>query len=325
MAGGVLADDPCGKLPDLWFPAPGVVLTGGVKSVQETSGDVCEGGTITIVVTIDNLSCGDAAGFDVTAYWDDTTHAIQTKHVDGLPGCEFVQLTFTWDTDGVPPGEHTILVIADSTFILTELNEGNNEYTFDVTVRPNAPSLEATKTYEDVNEGTINPGDVIRYDVVIVNDGCEELKDGAGHEFTDELPGVLAPTGSMQATRGTIAVDGNTIVWDGGLPAGGSVTLTFRVTISDDVEAGTEICNQGTAHWDESGDGVLDSTEPTDDPNTSEDDDPTCFLVEEPIGPLPLCGTIDAPSLSEWGMIASSLLMAAAFGWRLRRRKAASA
>jgi hypothetical protein len=31
----------------------GVVLAGGITSVQETSGDVCEGGKVTITVTID--------------------------------------------------------------------------------------------------------------------------------------------------------------------------------------------------------------------------------------------------------------------------------
>ncbi len=321
---GAAAEDPCLKQPDLWFPAPGVVLSGGVTAVQEISGDVCQGGTVTITVTIDNLSCGDAGAFDVTAYWDSTAHAIQTKHVNGLPGCEFVKLTFTWDTDGVPAGPHTIIVRADSGSTVAELNEGNNEYTFDVVVRPNAPMLEATKQYVDVNEGTVNPGDTIRYEVVIVNDGCIDLKDGSGHEYADELADLIEPTGYVQATRGTIALEGTTIVWDGSIPAGGSVTLTYRVTVAEDAEIGVEICNQGYAYWDESGDGTLDASEPTDDPETSEDDDPTCFTVDEPVGPIPLCGTIDAPNLSEWGAIALTSLLAMAFGWALWRKRAAT-
>jgi uncharacterized repeat protein (TIGR01451 family) len=319
---GVSAEDPCEKQPDLWFPAPGVVLSGGVTSIQEISGDVCQGGTVTITVTIDNLSCGNAGPFDVTAYWDSTAHPIQTKHVDGLPGCEFVKLTFTWDTDGVPPGSHTIIVRADTGSTVAELNESNNEYTFDVLVRPNTPMLEASKRYVDVNEGTVNPGDTIRYEVEIVNDGCEDLENGSGHEFVDELPGLVEPTGYVQATSGTAAVVGTTIVWDGSIPAGGSATLIYRVIVSEGAGVGTEICNQGHAYWDESGDGAADASEPTDDPTTPEDDDPTCFTVEEPIGPIPLCGTIDAPSLSEWGAIALTSLLAVAFGWTLRRRRA---
>lgn len=319
---GAVAEDPCLKQPDLWFPAPGVVLSGGVSSVQEISGDVCQGGKVTITVTIDNLSCGDAGAFDVTAYWDSPAHPIQTKHVAGLPGCEFVKLTFTWDTAGVPPGLHTIIVRADSGTTVAELNEGNNEYTFDVLVRPNTPMLEATKRYIDVNEGTVAPGDTIRYEVEIVNDGCDDLEDGPGHEFVDDLSDLVEPTGYVQASGGTIALDGTTIVWDGSIPAGGSVTLLYRVVVAADVEPGTEICNQGDAYWDETGDGVPDASEPTDDPETSEDDDPTCFTVEEPVGPIPLCGTIDAPSLTEWGAIVLTSLLAVAFGWRLRRRRA---
>jgi uncharacterized repeat protein (TIGR01451 family) len=315
------AEDPCGKAADLWFPAPGVVLAGGVGSVQMTSGDVCQGGKVTITVTVDNLSCGDAGAFDVTVYWDSTAHKIQTKHVDGLAGCEFVKLTFTWDTDGIPPGEHTILVVADSGSTVSELNEGNNEETFDVFVRPNAPMIEATKTYVDIDGGQVNPGDTIRYEIEITNEGCAPMANTPGHEFTDTLPGLIVATGFVQASSGTIVVDGDEIVWDGSIPSGGVVHLTFKARVDDDVEEGTEICNQGFAHWDSDGNGSSDATEPTDDPETAPDDDPTCFTVHVPTTPIPLTGTIDAPSLTEWGMIALAVLLGAAFWWSLHRRR----
>ncbi len=320
--GSVRAEDPCGKAPDVWFPEPGVVLAGGVTSVQYISGDVCEGGKVTVTVTVDNLSCGDAGPFDVTAYWDNKTHPIQTRHVESLPGCEFVQLTFTWDTEGVPPGPHTILVVADSGTVLPELNEGNNTITFDVLVSPYEPLIEAEKIYIDVDGGVPNPGDTIRYEIEIVNDGCADLEDNDGHEFVDVLSDLLSATGYVQASSGTIQVDGNRIVWDGRIPSGGSVRLTFKVTIASDVESGTEICNQGTVRWDIDGDGVVDGTERTDDPDTPDDDDPTCFIVEESTIPLPLSGTIDAPGLTEWGMIVLSILLGTGFWWRVRRRPA---
>jgi uncharacterized repeat protein (TIGR01451 family) len=318
--GTAWAEEPCGKLPDLWFPEPGVILTGGVTSVQETSGDVCEGGKVTLTVTVDNLSCGDAGPFDVSAYWDET-HPIATKRVNGLPGCEFVELTFTWDTDDIPPGHHEILVIADSGEIVRELNEGNDEEGFDVLVRPNEPLVEATKEAIDLDGGTPTQGDTIRYDIILVNEGCADLVNGPGHEFTDTVPAGMTATGFVQADKGTAVLIGDTIVWDGGIPAGGSVRITFKVRIGDDVAAGTTLCNQGLAQWDSDRDGAADATEPTDDPSTPEDDDPTCLTVQESLLPMPLTGTIDAPSLTEWGMIVVSVLFVGAFAWGVLRRR----
>jgi len=69
---------------------------------------------------------------------------------------------------------------------------------------------------------------------------------------------------------------------------------------------------------------VNDAVEPTDDPESAAEDDPTCLTVEVPSGPLPLSGTIDAPTLSEWGMIAAFALFVFAF-WGVWRRRARAA
>jgi len=303
-------------------------LANGGISVQETTGDVCQGGEVTITVTIDNLSCGDAGPFDVTVSYDGKTKLIGTQRVDGLPGCEFIVLTFVWDTDHVPAGEHDIVACADTGHEVVELNEGNNCLTIDTSlwIRPNEPLIEVDKAAVDTDGGGVYPGDAIRYEAVLRNEGCADLEDGAGHEFTDALPDGVSPTAYVTATSGIAAFEGGTLVWDGGIPAGGTVTIRYRVTVDEDVEVGTQICNQGVAHWDSDGNGTYDAEEPSDDPITSAEDDPTCITVEErPKGPAPLSGTIDAPTLSEWGMIALAILFAAAFGWRLTRRRAAVA
>jgi len=318
------AEEPCTKRPDLWLPPDGTPgLEGGGISVQKTSGDVCESDVVTITVTIDNLSCGDAGPFDVTVYYDDLSHIIGTQHVDGLLGCEFTVLTFTWDTSGAPTGVHEIIACADTGGDVIELNEGNNCLTIDTSliVRPNAPMIEATKVDIDANGGTVQPGDEIRYEIVIRNLGCADLEDNPGHEFTDTLPAGLTATGFATASRGTIAVTGNQIVWDGDIPAGGEVILVFRTQVDADVEEFTSICNQGSVQWDSNGDGTNDSVEPTDDPDTPEDDDPSCFTVESTPEPPMLTGTVDAPTLSEWGMILFSMLLALAFLRKVTARR----
>lgn len=322
------AEEECTKRPDLWLPADGTPgLADGGVSVQVTSGDVCQGGTVTVTVTVDNLSCGDAGPFDVTLYYDDLSHIIATQHVDGLPGCEFTTLTFTWDTDDAPTGEHDILVCADTGGKVLELNEGNNCLTIetDLLVKPYAPLIEATKALEDLDGYTVEPGETVRYEVVIRNDGCEEQKNNPGHEFVDQLPAGITPVGTVTATRGTAQIINGDIVWDGDIPVGGSVTIVYEARIDPTVEVGSLLCNQGFVYWDSDGDGTNDATEPTDNAATATDDDPTCTPIEHGGDPVPLSGTIDAPTLSEWGMIAACVLFAVSF-WRVihRRRQTAA-
>jgi uncharacterized repeat protein (TIGR01451 family) len=178
------------------------------------------------------------------------------------------------------------------------------------------------KTAVDTDGGVVRPGDTIRYEVTIWNYGCADLEDNPGHEFTDALPAGIVATGQTTETSGTAGVEGDNIVWDGGIPAGGYVTITYRVDVDMDLEVGTQICNQGVVHWDSNDDGTNDSETRTDDPTTDAEGDPTCVTLDEPVGPLPLSGTIDAPTLSQWGMILSSCLFALAFAWHgLRRRR----
>ena len=324
----VSAEEDCTKLPDLWLPPNGLVgLADGGISIQTTTGDVCQGDVITITVTVDNLSCGDAGEFDVRVYYDDTSHIIGTQTVDGLLGCEYTVLTFVWDTDHVPTGEHDVLVCVDTGTDVNELNENNNCLTIerDLLIRPNTPYIEVEKAAIDVDGGTVRPGDTIRYEVTIWNYGCADLEDNPGHEFTDALPAGITATGQTTATSGTADVEGDSIVWDGGIPAGGYVTITYRVDVDDDLEIGTQICNQGIVHWDSDGNGTNDSETRTDDPTTADEGDPTCITLDEPVGPLPLSGTIDAPTLSQWGMIIASCLFALAFAWHGFRRRRVTA
>ncbi|MBE0636173.1 IPTL-CTERM sorting domain-containing protein [Candidatus Bipolaricaulota bacterium] len=323
------AEEDCTKLPDLWLPADGLAgLSDGGVSIQTTTGDVCQGDTVTITVTVDNLSCGDAGEFDVRVYYDDTSHIIGTQTVAGLPGCEYTVLTFTWDTDHVPSGEHDILVCVDTGHDVSELNENNNCLTIetDLLVRPNTPYVEVEKLAVDTDGGTVQAGDTIRYEVTIWNYGCDDLEDNPGHEFTDPLPAGMDATGQVTETSGVAALDGDTIVWDGSIPSGGYVVIKYTVDLSLDLEIDDQICNQGTVHWDSDGNGTNDATTRTDDPTTDTEGDSTCLTIDVPVGPLPLSGTIDAPTLSEWGMILASCLFALAFAWHvIRQRRAVAA
>ena len=333
---GVAAEE-CTKKPELWIPSNGEELENGVSVQKVAPSSVCAGEEILVTVTVDNMSCGAAGAFDLAVYYDvyDEAHLIKTLPADdnplyipGLDGCEHITHTFTWDTTGVPPGAHTVLVWADPDNTVIELTDDfvNNKYQMptEVMIYPYAPWIEATKTDTDLDGGKVYPGDTVKYTIVIRNEGCADQGDNPGHEFTDVLPDSVAATGTVSASDGTAALDGNTLNWDGIVPAGGSVTITVTVKVDEEAEDGQVICNQGTVHWDSNADGSNNAQEPTDDPETPTDDDPTCFTVSIPANPATV-GTIDAPTLSEWAQILFSVLMAGSFIVMLVRRRRATA
>ncbi len=319
------AEDPCTKLPDLWFPSPGTLLARNGIAVQEATAGVCQGGRVEVTITVDNMTCGDAGPFDVSLFYDsyDSGHRIGTKRVDSLLGCEYVKLTFSWDTSSVAPGTHDLLAWADVENKVKELSETNNQYTLptDVLVSPFAPLIEATKALREPSDGAAAPGEKVTFEIRIWNDGCADQRDNAGNEFSDAIPAGLQNPKVMSATSGRASVEGDSVVWNGSLPAHGSVTIVLEATVDPATADGTEICNQGIAHYDGDTNGSNESEEPTDDPSTGVDDDPTCLHVRVPLVYTPIAGTIDAPTMTEWGAIAFGSLLSVAFLVMLVRRR----
>src|SRR6185436_4613612 len=116
------------------------------------------------------------------------------------------------------------------------------------------------------------------YTIVMTNNMTVNQPDNFGHEFTDNLPaGLTLVGGSFTATSGTTGSVSNIFFWDGSIPSGGTVTLTFAATISP--TATGAICNQGQSIFDKNGDGQNEASELTDDPSTAATNDPTCFTV----------------------------------------------
>ncbi len=149
------------------------------------------------------------------------------------------------------------------------------------------------KTYEDLNGGDLECGDTVKYTVTISNTGEANQNNNPGNEFEDILPdNTTYIGGSATATSGTINYDSglNKITWNGGVPAESAVSLTFQVTVNQDLENGAIISNQGTVYWDSNENGTNDATELTDNPHIddgidqdgdgeTDDDDPTDIVV----------------------------------------------
>ncbi|KAA0007356.1 MAG: DUF11 domain-containing protein [Thermoplasmata archaeon] len=154
-------------------------------------------------------------------------------------------------------------------------------------------SIRALKTWQDVNGGTLEPGDRIHYMVTISNSGTVDQPDNPGNEFEDVIPdNTTYVPNSVSSTSGSATYDagGNKIVWNGAIPGESSVLVSFDVLVDSNLEQTTVISNQGTVFWDENEDGVNEAQELTDDPATDDgvdqdgdgetgDDDPTLAVV----------------------------------------------
>jgi uncharacterized repeat protein (TIGR01451 family) len=171
--------------------------------------------------------------------------------------------------------------------------------------------LEVTK---EVTGGDMAPGGTVQYTIVITNVGTgAQVDDPTDPELTDTLPPELTLVSAMVTSGpGGVTTSGNTLRYDGEIPAGESVTILVEATIPI-ASAGTTVENQAVAFFDMDGDGENDTEEPSDDPTTGAVDDPTAFVVGgNDLGPP------EIPTLSQWGamLFAGLLSLLGLFGLR---------
>jgi uncharacterized repeat protein (TIGR01451 family) len=105
------------------------------------------------------------------------------------------------------------------------------------------PVLTITKK---ADPGAVAPGGTVMYTIVIVNSGSAPA---TGVTMIDPIPaGTTFVSGSETATAPTVAYDSgnNWVKWTGAIPAGGSVTITFKVQVNADAQCGSVIHNRAS-------------------------------------------------------------------------------
>jgi uncharacterized repeat protein (TIGR01451 family) len=152
----------------------------------------------------------------------------------------------------------------------------------------------ARKTVEDLNGGDVEEGDILKYEIRIINTGEIDQTNNPGNEFEDVIPeNTTFVTGSLSASSGTISYDSinDKIVWNGIVEAeSGNLVLSFNVMVDNGLPNNAIVSNQGTVHWDSNEDGTNDALELTDLPQFDDgidqdgdgetgDDDPTVVYV----------------------------------------------
>ncbi|MFC1968741.1 DUF11 domain-containing protein, partial [Chloroflexota bacterium] len=192
-------------------------------------------------------------------------------------------------------GEQQVLPSTDMRlFYSTSTNENNpllkdwmqDPLTFGDPLNPNIEATKADSLFDDADSsGGYSPGDTILYTIVITNDGNVEAN---GVTFADTDAQMDANTtlvdGSVTTTQGTVTSgngggpDTSVGVDVGNMIDAATATITFKVTINDPLVPATtvQLENQGMVS------GINVDDEPTDDPDTGTDDDPTVTPVCPP-------------------------------------------
>jgi uncharacterized repeat protein (TIGR01451 family) len=113
------------------------------------------------------------------------------------------------------------------------------------------PDVTATKAdallVDADNDGLAEPGDTLRYTIVITNDGDADALGVVLDDTPDANTAIVI--GSVTTTQGSVTSDDPSVVVNIGTLAayGGTVTITFDVVIDDPLAAGvTEVSNQGS-------------------------------------------------------------------------------
>lgn len=264
-------------------------LTGGTMVVW----DGADGNATTLNPTglggVDLTGGGSQNAFLMRVTFDDVPVPVQlTIYTNGanasratvnLPGLIFANTEFV-----IPYSSFTPLLGAGADFTnvgaVTLGLSASNAPDFVLDFASTTSLVTATKTVAISNDvdgdGAADPGDTLTYTIVIANPDDAFDAAEAGVQFANPVPlNTIYVPGSLTTTQGTpTAAPPNLSVDVGTIPDGGSVTITFQVTINNPLPAGvTQITCQGT---------VTSPTIPnlpTDDPGAPGTEDPTIIPV----------------------------------------------
>jgi uncharacterized repeat protein (TIGR01451 family) len=299
-------------------------------SITKTDGvtTATAGGSVTYTIVASNAGPSNATGATVadtfpaslTCTWTcagaggGTCAASGSGNINGtvgLPSGGSVTYTASCTLSAAATGSLSNTATVTAPAGVTDPTPGNNSATDTDTIQaaPGA-SVSGTKT---VSAGPYAVGGTITYTIVLTNNGTGAQADNPGNELTDTLPASLALV-SATATSGTPTTAGNTVNWNGAIPAAGSVTITITATILP-AAAGSTVSNQGTISFDSDGNGTNDSTAQTDDPTVAGAANPTAIQVGGGT-PIP-----QVPTLSPLGLLVLAFVMAGLALALLRRRR----
>lgn len=269
-------------------------LTTSTKVVSDVNGGVTlPGDVLSYTITLRNT--GNVAASNVVV-----TDPVDTNLTNVTPGNggTFANGQITWQVPSLAAGATVTLTftatirspLTNGTVIRNQATISGGNFQTTVTDDPSTPTnddstnitvtsgpafAETTKTVQDLNGGSLAPGDTVRYTIVVRNTGT----DVANNVIVTDAVDTTKLNQIRPGQNGTIT--GNTITWNAtttpslaSIPINGSVTLTFDATVIATVANGTVIENQAFVRSQ-----TVTTPVPSDDPRTVDLDDSTKITV----------------------------------------------
>ncbi len=143
------------------------------------------------------------------------------------PG-DFATISYTVTVRDPDPGDKRLINSVVSSTAGNNCTASSIDPLCTATVQVLVPGLTITKT---ADKDSAAPGTVIGYTITATNSGATPL---AAATFTDALAGVVddaAYNSDAAASSGAVQLSGNDLSWTGALVVGGTVTLTYSVTV----------------------------------------------------------------------------------------------
>ncbi|MFS0712948.1 DUF11 domain-containing protein [Microbacterium sp. 2P01SA-2] len=225
-------------------PITGVTYT---KSVEASESPVRTGTELTYTIVVTNTG---ATTVDVLRD-DDLSDVLDDATLTGAPESDTPSVTVDGPDGGILAIRGTLAAGATAevtyTAVVNAVGDRGNNVAANFLVPPGTPPAgpcdpateECTLTpiqgytvEKSSDTETATPGTVVTYTVTVTNVGAVDYTDADPASFEDDLSGVLDDaTYNGDVSEGG-AVDGDTLTWAGPLPAGGSTTVTYSVTVN---------------------------------------------------------------------------------------------
>jgi uncharacterized repeat protein (TIGR01451 family)/fimbrial isopeptide formation D2 family protein len=205
------------------------------------------GDTVTYTITVTNTgaigySASAPAGFtdDLTGVLDDATY-----NNDASNGAIYSAPSLSWQ-GALPVGATETI-----TYSVTVLSPDNGDHALNNSVMTQAGSggncpidttdpdcavhvpVQSYTTAKTASAATAVDGSRVTYTVTVVNTGAVPYTAAAPATFTDNLNGVLDDAAYNNDATGGATYSAPMLSWAGALPVGGSVSVTYSVTVGD--------------------------------------------------------------------------------------------
>ncbi|MGQ0839834.1 DUF7927 domain-containing protein [Actinokineospora sp.] len=249
-------------------PACKTTTRGSELTLAKTSDAVSAepGAKVSYTVTVTNSGQVDYSGDTLASFTDDLSKVLddatynndaaasagQVSVVNGVVAWvgpvlvgQSVTVTYSVTINDPDTGDKIIANVVTSSIPGNNCKPGSTNPACGSTIRVASAAFLKTS-----DMATAEPGEIVSYTVTVTNTGQVDYTDQKPVTFDDDLATVLDDAtynDDAEATAGEVVVTDGVVTWTGPVPVGGTVTVTYSVTVNDPDEGDHLLTNAITS------------------------------------------------------------------------------